>query len=198
MLPFRIRRHLHPYRPESYWGDAGRIHVTDMVQEHRTLLLRRLERLEFKTVFEIGVGEADIARELLTRNIIERYDSCDLTPTRQTVARRLTKHYPQFATVLGSFQTVPVQLRYDLMLATECLMHIRPREIRAVMQKMTGHANKYCVNMDYWERDPVSLGTQTFLHDYEALYGQFGWSATRIPLPHRQAIFVAVPSQNTL
>lgn len=187
-----LKAQLYPYRPLVYWHKAGPMNISDKTRHHYQLMEQHLMKLEFHTVFELGIGEGHFAKELLDKREIKKYDSCDITPCRQVVARRRLAEYPQFSTSLSPFQTLELGHKYDLVLAMQCLMHIPAREIKGVVGKMIDQSNRYVVNMDYWSPVTKQLSPHCFLHDYEGLYERFGWKASRMELPFRQSIFMAV------
>lgn len=190
----QLRRLLSPYRPNQYWRNAGRIPMNDTLRKQAVNILRYLDELKFDSVYEVGVGEGRIAEIILNTRAISSYDSCDMTPVRRDVVAAKLKRYPQFGVRLESFQEADLQHTYDLILAVECLMHIKRDDLSAVIRKMANHAHKYIVNVDYWERVPVKyLAPHNFAHDYKKLYKSMGLTCRLIELPYRQALFIATP-----
>ena len=166
--------------------------MSDVWRKQAANILRLLDDLPFDSVYELGVGEGRIAEPILETRDCTRYDSCDLSPIRRdTVTERLREKYPHFNCKMESFQSAEIQHQYDMMLAVECLMHVKPDELGGVMRKMVKHARKYCVNVDYWEPTPAAdMAPHNFAHDYESAYRSLGLVCRRIELPYKQAMFV--------
>ena len=175
--------------------------MTDRLSEQAENIMRHIAELDFRSVFEMGVGEGRIAEPILRTKMIDCYDSCDMTPDRHDVLIRKLADYAQFNTELVSFQQIQVRRKYDLVLAVECLMHVIPRELPGVMRKMADCASKYIVNVDAAESAAAGSkwAKHNFPHDYEGIYNSLGLSCTKIELPHQQVIFVAdaTRSQNS-
>ena len=73
---------------------------------------------------------------------------------------------------------------YDLVIATEVLMHIRPKDIGGVISTMLDLSKKHVINVDYY--DDEELMPHNFKHDYPKLYS--GKQLEMIPIG-KQCIF---------
>lgn len=194
----RFMQRYSPYNPVTYWRDAGRVIMTDRLSEQAENIVRHITELDFRSVFELGVGEGRITEPILRTKTIDCYDSCDMTPDRHTVLTRKLADYPQFNTELIPFEQIQIRRKYDLVLAVECLMHVTPKDLPEVMRKMADCSAKYVVNVDaVWS---AAIGSKwakhNFPHDYERIYNSLGFSCRKIELPYQQMVFVADTTQS--
>lgn len=186
-----IRERLNPYNPAKYWRDAGPITPTPAYLEQARNILAILERLEFRSVYEVGVGEGRIAAAVLESRSVDEYNGCDMTPCRTERAIARLGSHREFSVECTPFQRAALGT-YDLVLAVSCLMHVKPNELEPVMRKMRDHSLKYVVNVDYWEpKRPPYLAPHNFLHHYGEVYESLGMECERVALPHGQSCFVA-------
>ena len=186
MLKNLVYRILHPYRPAAYWHNIGPEELTERLSTNRDLTIQQLKKLQFHTVFEIGIGEGHVTEAVLNECKISKYDACDMSPVRQHEAAGRLAQYPQFTSVLEPFQTIRLNHQYDMILALQCLMHIPPRDMKSIIAKMIRHAKKYVVNVDYYNETKERLAPHCFGHDYGELYGRHGWQTTKINLLYRR------------
>ena len=137
------------YNPEKYWKNAGEVQKDESLKKQGVSIVEHILSLEFDTVFELGVGEGRITEPILKNKKISLYDSIDYTPTRIDIIKEKLKSYPQFTVTYGNFQSVNIKKKYDLVLASEVLMHITPKDIKNVIEKMLQISSKYVISIDW-------------------------------------------------
>ena len=181
------------YEPKHYWDKlSGPVIMSDALVEQQETIMSHLDKLDFNTVYEIGVGEGRITEPILKTKDILKYDGSDLAPERIIKVKENLAKYKQFDVRYGQFQDFLIKDKYELVLASEVLMHIKPEELEKVMKKMVDISSKYIVNIDYHEEhEPEGLANHNFLHDYDSIYKKLGLEYEKIITKHKQAIFIA-------
>lgn len=180
------------YKPKHYWDElSGPVVMSDALVEQQATIMKYLDKLHFTTVYELGVGEGRITEPILKTKDIIVYDGSDLAPERIVKVKQKLSKYKQFDVKYAQFQDIPIKRTYDLVLASEVLMHIKPEDLEQVMRKMVDISDKYVVNIDYYEEhEPEGLANHNFLHDYDHIYKKLGLEYEKIITNHKQAIFI--------
>jgi len=180
------------YEPIHYWDKiSGPIIMTENLSNQVKNIMTYIQPLDFESVYELGVGEGRISEPILESKDITRYDGSDLSNLRINTIRKKLKRFPQFNVEYGQFQDIHPNRTYDLVLASEVLMHITPEEIKGVIKQMLEMAEKYVINIDYWEpEESKELAKHNFLHDYVKIYSELGYTVLKYELPHNQSLFI--------
>ena len=175
------------YDPHEYWYEHGKTYKEQFrynknfdLQEK--LVVDYLKKLDlsspFLTVLEVGCGFGRITKLLLSNfpNIHE-YVAIDLSPDQIENAKELirpvieTREDNPLNFIVSDIQSFQSQRKYDLVVASEVLMHILPSEIEKVMIKLVGLSNKHVVNIDWYEKErPKKAAAHNFIHEYEKIY----------------------------
>lgn len=176
------------YKPKNYWKKIGAIPNNPRLDTQAKLITEHIIPLPYHSVFEIGVGEGRITEPILKEKVIGRYDGIDLTPERIVIAHDKLSKYPQFNISYSTFQDyIPIH-KYDLVMAIEVLMHIQPKDIEAVIEKMFSMSENYVITCDYYSKNPPRLARHVFNHDYDKLFS--GFNVRRIDLEYEQSLFI--------
>jgi hypothetical protein len=73
--------------------------------------------------------------------------------------------------IISDVNSLQVNKKYDLVIASEVLLHISPSEINEVLNKLINMSNKHVVNIDWYEEHaPKKVAPHNFIHNYEAMY----------------------------
>jgi trans-aconitate methyltransferase len=175
------------YNYSKYWKKSGKSYAkkfkyTELFYVQEKLLLQELRKLEFKSVFELGCGFGRIT-ELIKDNFdVPDYDAIDIS-----------KHQIKNANVPGvnfevaDFNEYSPQRQYDLVIASEILMHIPPHMIEKFTAKYLSMSKKYNINIDVygkWE----NLAEHNFVHPYMRLFKNYETEA--IDIKNGQFMFV--------
>src|SRR5439155_26898396 len=133
----------------------------------------------FSSVLEVGCGFGRITKLLLSNfpNITE-YLAIDLSPDQIENAKELIRQGiatkgqdPNLTFMVCDIQSFQIQKKYDLVIASEVLMHILPSEIEQVMRKLVSMSNEHVVNIDWYEQQTPSMAApHNFIHQYEKIY----------------------------
>ena len=172
---------------ENQWKyDKG----TDYFQNFRWTPVFQRQEQEFRnyikdlfpqSVLELGVGFGRMTKIMLEEiPTINKYVGVDISPQQIDNARLFLGGYDekkvQFveANVLEYSDTN----NYDLILASEILLHIRPNEdIHRLMQKMKVWAQKDIIHVD-WARE-YQESNWCFIHPYYNLFSEIGFELVK-------------------
>ena len=159
--------HVEEYSMEtSHRKRKGKIARIADVQEK--LLSETISSLAPKTVLEVGCGWGRMTRIVARLPTIERYDAIDISPERITEAET---HISGVSFKAVDFMEDQRKDKYDLVFASEVLMHVPPNLIYNFMRKMREMSNRYVVSLDYRTEKYPHLWAHNFNHDYRRLYG---------------------------
>jgi trans-aconitate methyltransferase len=165
--------------PHVYWTAAGfdpahpeheRHFVrTQTFAAQEEALMAVLERLEFRSVLEVGCGWGRITKIVRKRWPAIPYTAIDISPERLASASRKA---PDVEFVESSIADYRPGRQWDLVLAVETLMHVPPDEIAAAVDRLHRLARRHIVSLD-WTADLGSkpIAAHNWRHDYAELYG---------------------------
>jgi cyclopropane fatty-acyl-phospholipid synthase-like methyltransferase len=158
--------------------------ITPAHTDQEAALREVLRSLEFDSVLEVGCGLARVTSILAEHT--DDLTAIDIGSDQATVTQ---KRIPKAHVSQSSIQDFETDRTFDLVIATEVLMHIPPAEIETVCTKLRSLANRWIVNIDWTE----SLGNKriaewNWLHDYRSLFNVWGEVPTG-----QQTIFISRP-----
>ncbi len=176
------------YIPREYWFEHGKMYKGNFRYNKNYELQERfvidyLKKIvspssSFSTILEIGCGFGRITKLLLSNfpDVLE-YLAIDLSPDQIENAKEFvrpvieTREHNPIEFMVSDIQSFQNQKRYDLVIASEVLMHILPSEIEEVMIKLVGMSNEHVVNIDWYEQEtPKKAAPHNFIHEYEKIY----------------------------
>jgi SAM-dependent methyltransferase len=148
----------------------------------------------FASVFELGCGFGRITRLILSNSPeVKDYVAVDISPDQITNAKKYVM--PETAGrnlaiefIVSDIQSLEEKRRFDLVIASEVLLHILPREVEGVMSKLVGLSKRHVINIDaYQDPAPKDLAPHNFIHPYEEMYRRMPEieSVVRIPIVKR-------------
>jgi SAM-dependent methyltransferase len=176
------------YIPHEYWFNHGKTYKKEFrynknfeLQEKILIdyLKNNVSSSSFSTVLEVGCGFGRITKLLLSNfPHIREYLAIDLSPDQIENANELIKpaietkgQVPNLTFLVSDIQSFQIQKKYDLVMASEVLMHILPSEIEEVMCKVVSMSNQLIVNIDWYEEQtPSKAAPHNFIHQYENIY----------------------------
>jgi len=206
------------YIPQEYWFKHGKTYKEEFqynkkfeLQEKILIdyLKKNLSVSPFSTVFELGCGFGRITKLLLSNfsNITE-YVAIDLSPHQIENAKEFVR--PILETkqqnlnlnfMVSSIQSFQTQKKYDLVLASEVLMHVLPYEIEDIMRKLVGMSNEHVINIDWYEEPPATkAASHNFIHRYDKIYLNLSQvsSVNRIPITKQGSWLKSVDTKQSL
>jgi 2-polyprenyl-3-methyl-5-hydroxy-6-metoxy-1,4-benzoquinol methylase len=187
------------YNPYTYWRKRGQFYQSSFQYDERyriqeKFLLAALENESFATVLEIGCGFGRITRLVLQNHPeISLYTAIDLSPDQIENAKKYVGQQDGVNFVVSDFQSFESEIKhYDLVLASEVLLHVKPDEIESVIGKILSLTGKYFVHVDWCEEDKPAKYTAEaycFMHDYEKIYDRMGLHYTKKRIVEQKSAF---------
>jgi len=176
------------YKPHEYWYEHGKTYKEQFrynknFELQESLVIDYLKRnlassSSFSTVLEVGCGFGRITKLLLSNfSNIREYQAIDLSPDQIENAKEFTRSVVETLSdnplnfMVSDIQSFQDQRKYDLVIASEVLMHVLPSEIEKVMIKLVNLSNHHIVNIDWHEKEkPRRVAPHNFMHEYEKIY----------------------------
>lgn len=204
------------YVPHEYWSRQGKTYKEgfrynkDFELQEKILIdyLKDyfLSHASFSTVLEVGCGFGRITRLLLSNfPYITDYLAIDLSVDQIENAKEFVRpavaRHDQLNFVVSDIQSFQNQKKYDLVLASEVLMHILPSEIDEVMRKLVTISKNHVINIDWYEEQaPKKAAPHNFVHQYENIYKNMS-SVTdvyRIPIVKKGSWLKSIDTKQSL
>lgn len=180
------------YNPQHYWTEQGKTYKEQFrynkkfeLQEQMLIdYLKSNVSLSSSTrVLEVGCGFGRITK-LLLLNLpnIKEYLAVDLSAHQienakeyvrpvETLIKKEGKVNPDIKFIVSNIQSLQVNKKYDLVIASEVLLHVLPSEINEVVSKLVNMSNRHVVNIDWYEEQtPKNVAPHNFIHNYEEIY----------------------------
>jgi trans-aconitate methyltransferase len=169
-----------PYNPKEFWYERGKSYKEKFEYNKKyklqeQMIVDYLKTISsFLTVLEVGCGFGRITKILLSNfPDIEEYVGIDLSPHQIENAKEYVKlvKAKQLKFIVSDIESFQSDKKYDLVIASEVLMHILPSEIEEVMRKLVDRSNQHVVNIDWYEeKTPIKAAPHNFIHHYEKIY----------------------------
>jgi SAM-dependent methyltransferase len=204
------------YVPHEYWSRQGKTYKEgfrynkDFELQEKILIdyLKDyfLSHASFSTVLEVGCGFGRITRLLLSNfPYIKDYLAIDLSVDQIENAKEFVRpavaRHDQLNFVVSDIQSFQNQKKYDLVLASEVLMHILPSEIDEVIRKLVTISKNHVINIDWYEEQaPKKAAPHNFVHQYENIYKNMS-SVTdvyRIPIVKKGSWLKSIDTKQSL
>jgi trans-aconitate methyltransferase len=155
------------YEPREYWANHAPLVRKPAHAVQEEALLAALGRIQVKSILEIGVGNGRIGKLLMERWPNATYTGLDISPDRLAEAR---ENLPERAELnLADLLTWDTAERYDLVVAVEVLMHVRPEDVEAAVLKLMEWSKRHVYTVDWTELITKTPAPWNFIHDYAAL-----------------------------
>ena len=180
------------YDYKIYWTQEGKRYFTNYSKldestirrydAQANLIIKFLSDLEFSSVCEAGCGFGRITKKIINKFNIpkDRYLAFDLSQDQINNAHELVGDRAQFT--VSTINNLNTNQKYDLVLASEVLMHIPHEHIESNISKLVDISSKYVVNIDWKETDSRKSSFVNFAHDYKKLYEDLGLSVKILEL----------------
>jgi SAM-dependent methyltransferase len=201
--------HIPTYNPQQYWTEQGKTYKEKFrynknfeLQEQMLIDYLKKNVSSSSTVLEVGCGFGRITKLLLLNfpNIRE-YLAVDLSPHQienakeyvrpQEIIKKEGKENPDIKFIVSDIQSLQVDKKYDLVIASEVLLHVLPSEINEVINKLVNLSNKHIVNIDWYEEQiPKRVAPHNFIHNYEEIYKNIPsiTHVNRIPIEKKKGL----------
>ena len=165
------------YDPKKYWEKRGeKFHAENIYDDSKyrkqeEKLMGLLSKLEFSTVFEFGCGYGRITELILKKFEIKEYHATDISPHLVREVNDSLKKYDNLETSVIDIANIHTGKKYDLVIGSEVLMHVKPNQINNTVEELIKHTKKYLVNVDWYELPvPKIKAGHNFVHEYDKIY----------------------------
>lgn len=158
---------------DAYWRASGPyIAKASESAEHKLVdgvlaaLLPSLKAI--KDVLDVGCGRGRIATILRDALPAAAYSGLDIGEAQIRYTRSVR---PEGEFYLSRLQDFEPERSWDLITASEVLMHIPPDDIWAVCDNLKRLARRYIVTIDWTEPLAEPIAPWNWLYDYRTLFG---------------------------
>ncbi len=197
------------YDPHAYWTERGKTYSREAFpQKHFALqesaIVEALRSRRGQSVLEVGCGFGRITRLVLEQIPgITRYVASDLSADQIDAARTYVGERPGLEFRVSDIQSLPEGERFDVVLASEVLLHVPPTDIVTVIGCLLGHAQRHLVHIDWWQGSDFQASSRqtspwNFHHDYPAIYQSLGQRCTIIPIRKRRFLRAAIDAHQAI
>lgn len=196
------------YDPIAYWLEEGKQYRSEFkaltrnpmrlaaYRSQERVLLSLLGRLSFDSVLEIGCGFGRITRLLIRRfPELSHYDALDVSPEQLANAKSYvaSEKVAYHCTTFQDYQ--PNGAKYDLVLASEVLLHVPPSGIEGFLRKMVSLSLRDVVHVDWHQKEiKQPVAPHNFPHDYEGIYRRLGSQIKSLEIVQvKGTLFLVIP-----
>jgi len=171
-----ISTFLKPYKPTEYWLERGKLYQDKFEYKkeyprEEKVLIDYLKSFSFDTVLEFGCGFGRITKLLLENFQIRKYDAFDISPDQINNAKKLCKEFKNVNFNVSAIQDFESSDKYDLVLGFAVLLHVLPKDINDVIEKLVPFSNHHMINVDWHKKNLFGIQTRiNAIHNYEKIY----------------------------
>jgi trans-aconitate methyltransferase len=148
------------YEPVTYWRARGETFAAQEI-----VLADIFRGLEFASVLDVGCGTGRIGGLIRGLRPDATYTGIDVSPA---VLRSAANRLPDgefHETTLAAFRP---GRKWDLVIASEVLMHIPSADVSAAAQKLRSLSGRFVLTIDYV--GARALASHNFAHPYRLLF----------------------------
>lgn len=176
-------------RGKGYWEEMQdsraqnwKLDSTFLTQE--ATLRHLLQELPYETFLDVGCGYGRITA-------LAKGEGVGLDLSEDELQAAVSFHPTQTIWIQGDGEHLPFpDGSFDLVMATEFLMHLPPLNARRALTGMIRVSRRFVFNLDWSEVWRLRRHRRhNWVHDYETWYADLGLSVKQIRL-HRQTLFL--------
>jgi trans-aconitate methyltransferase len=153
------------YDPREYWTSRAPLVRKPAHEAQETALMDAIGRKQISSILEVGVGDGRIGKLLTEKWSTASYVGLDISPARIDEARANLPEHAGLA-VVDLFDAI-VEDTYDLVVAVEVLMHIRPEDVEGAVTRLAAWSGRHVYTVDWDTPIAKTPAEHNFLHDYE-------------------------------
>jgi 2-polyprenyl-3-methyl-5-hydroxy-6-metoxy-1,4-benzoquinol methylase len=165
------------YVPNDYWKKHGKsyfpnFNYNDDFKKQEKEFLGELRRIKFQSVLEYGCGFGRITK-LINENFKPiNYTAFDISVDQLNNAQKFCD-CDNVDFRVSTIEDFEPDQKYDLVIGSEVLMHVKPENIENNIKKIVGWSKKYILSIDVTYTKGV-LANHNFIHPYKKLYEKYG------------------------
>ena len=164
------------YEPVAYWRERGKTYEqvfrrTPAFEAQEAAFAEFVSHLDYASVLDVGCGFGRMGPILVAGRVNVEYVGIDVSADMLRGARRLVPDGDFVRSPLEDFD--PAGRKWDLVLASEFLMHIPLAGVAAAIAKLRSMTGRHLITIDWTE--PLAAGRRILphnvIHDYGTLFG---------------------------
>lgn len=163
------------YEYLDYWNRDAKFRVlnfqTKQFYQQEIILPFFLDTVKAKSVFELGAGSGRITQIIKDELKPLEYVGIDISDHR---INELKDKFPNYEFILIDITKFNFTAIFDLCVAVEFFMHIKPEDIESLIQNISA-ATDNIISLDYYPEIKIPLSEHNFIHEYEELYKKCGY-----------------------
>lgn len=173
------------YDPARYWEKRGRHYECEPRKNEAPNMLEWLQEVQPQSILEIGAGTGWVYDRLAAVELEGRLVMCDFVES----LRRQCFHRIGILPDLWDGHVLPyADESYEMVLTYNVLLHVPPADIENFFMEQVRVAARWIFAATLFSHTGV-LAAHCFIHDYEALFDQFGLVVVKertAPADHRR------------
>lgn len=167
----------------EYWKSRGPKYQNELEEKSKPLQIRLeqqekiikkiLSKFKPKSILEIGCGSGRFTKILSQLTEFEKYIAIDISQDQINNAKKIVNNKKiDFQCI--KIQDFNIQEKFDLVFASEVLMHINFNDINEVLRKIISLSKNKVITVDWFDSNKIGkeMSEYCFLHDYNLLYTQ--------------------------
>lgn len=164
-------------RGEGYYDELNNPTATEksLLKTQEEHALKFFQGKEFNSILEIGCGFGRYTKILYSLFKPEKYLALDISQEQIENARRYVNN-EKIKFQCSKIQDFASDQKFDLVFASEILMHINFEDIEEVIEKLCIFCKDSIVTIDLFEKDKIGYASKgyCFMHDYTKLFKKNG------------------------
>lgn len=169
----------------EYWKNRGPGYYSELktqsrlsnkrLQEQQDYVIKLIQHFGSRKILEIGCGTGRYTKILYSLFKPEKYIAIDISKEQIESAREYVSG-EDIEFTCSSVQDYNSDEKFDLVFASEILMHISTNDIAKVVSKIMSYSTKKIISIDWFDKNSIGreLGGYCFIHDYRDLFKNNG------------------------
>ncbi len=179
----------------DYWKNRGGGYYDELKNQtasEKSLLktqeehvLKLFQGKKFNSILEVGCGFGRYTKILYSLFKPEKYLALDISKEQIENAKKYVNN-EKIEFQCSKIQDFNSDQKFDLVFASEILMHINFEDIEEVIKKLSMFCKGSIVTIDLFEKDKIGSSSKgyCFVHDYSKLFEKNGAKKVKIhPIP---------------
>lgn len=175
----------------EYWKKRGPGYYEELQNIPRQLqsrfedqekhVIKLLQTLKFNKILEIGCGSGRYTKILSEFFKPDKYVAIDISKEQLENAKRYVSN-DKIDFCCMQVQDLIVEEKFDLVFASEVLMHINFNDIEKVIGTLVSFSTNKIISIDWYNKKNIGkeLSGYCFMHDYENLFRKNGAKNVRM------------------
>jgi len=176
---------------DDYWKGRGEIYYNEYydqpkyelqrLKDQEDVLVNFLKGKKFDSILEVGCGFGRYTKIFSSLFNPDNYTALDISNVQIEKAKKFVNN-KKIKFVTSRFQDYNSTEKFDLVFASEILMHINFSEINNFIKKLISSSKGKIVTIDWYEKELIGKekGGYCFVHNYDKIFKRFGLKDVKI------------------